>query len=64
MHLLRELKAAGMFVILALAQPFSFEGPRRIDAAEALTASAAAEAHLLVVVQQVRPDCSLRHAAR
>ena len=44
-----------MFVVVALAQPFNFEGARRIDAAEALTQSVAAAAHLAVIVQQVCP---------
>ena len=54
LHLLQQLKAAGMFVVVALAQPFGFEGARRMDAAEALTHSVASAADLAVIVQQVR----------
>ena len=53
LHLLKQLKEAGMFVVVALAQPFNFEGARRIDAAEALTQAVASAAHLAVIVQQV-----------
>ena len=58
LQLVRGLRAAGIFVAVAVTQPFVFEGPKKRQAAEGLIAQLHNTAHLVAVVDQVRPVAS------
>ena len=54
LQLVRGLRAAGIFVAVAVTQPFVFEGPKKRQAAESLIAQLHTTAHLVAVIDQVR----------
>ncbi len=47
-----ELRAAGIFTVAAVTRPFTFEGPRKLEAADRLVASLRQCAHLVAVIEQ------------
>jgi hypothetical protein len=54
LQLVRGLRGAGIFTAVALTRPFGFEGPRRAEAADALTGQLRATAHLVTLIEQAR----------
>lgn len=54
LELVRRLRLAGMFVAVAVTRPFLFEGPKKRQAADALTAQLQQSAHLVSAIDQVR----------
>lgn len=52
LQLVGELRAAGIFTVVAITRPFNFEGPRKIELADRLTASLKQCAHLVAVIEQ------------
>jgi hypothetical protein len=55
LQLVRELRAAGIFTAVAVTRPFTFEGPRKMEAADKLTAALRECAHLVAVIEQASP---------
>lgn len=43
-----QLRRRGFFVAVALTRPFGFEGPRKLEAADALVGALEEVAHLVV----------------
>ena len=54
LQLVRGRRAAGIFVAVAVTQPFVFEGPKKRQAAESLIAQLHNTAHLVAVIDQAR----------
>ncbi|BDA41543.1 probable cell division protein FtsZ 2 at N-terminal half [Coccomyxa sp. Obi] len=52
LQLVGELRAAGIFTVAAVTRPFTFEGPRKLEAADHLVASLRQCAHLVAVIEQ------------
>ncbi|MEW5307186.1 MAG: hypothetical protein WDW36_009594 [Sanguina aurantia] len=52
LQLARHLRRQGFFVASALTRPFAFEGPRKMEQADALIESLQEVAHLMVVIEQ------------
>ncbi len=53
-HLVRALRAGGLFTAVALTQPFAFEGARKAQAARRLVGALEGAAHLVAVIDQAR----------
>ena len=53
LHLVRGLRAAGIFTAVAVTRPFLFEGPKKRQAADVLTAQLQECAHLVAIIDQV-----------
>ena len=54
LQLVRGLRAAGIFTAVAVTRPFLFEGPKKRQAADTLTAQLQQCAHLVALIDQVR----------
>lgn len=52
MQLVAALRAAGHFTVVALTQPFEFEGAAKAEQASKLVAALRASAHLVAVMEQ------------
>jgi hypothetical protein len=67
LSLIRQLRGAGFFTVVALASPFEFEGSRKTESANKLIEEVHHAAHLVSVIEQVcctsEVDSQLRNLA-
>ena len=59
LSLIRQLRGAGFFTVVALASPFEFEGSRKTESANKLIEEVHHAAHLVSVIEQVHGSFGL-----